>query len=167
MINRLLDLHAHEESCRAVRFVNSGQGDIILLICSYVVYFIFVIKVLIFFLPMDLYSNADGFNWPFNSGHGCGDWSHYCSSWGFSWVSSHIYFLRPFFSSNYWSLMVQEIWFWCSDMLSICRDAIYSLINVTESTVASGDDQGCIKVVFFPSSCYETGFFPFLSLWKP
>ncbi|KAH9801503.1 hypothetical protein KPL71_001061 [Citrus sinensis] len=26
------------------------------------------------------------------------------------------------------------------------EDAIYSLINVTESTVASGDDQGCIKV---------------------
>ncbi|KAK9226479.1 hypothetical protein WN943_011527 [Citrus x changshan-huyou] len=44
------------------------------------------------------------------------------------------------------------------------EDAIYSLINVTESTVASGDDQGCIKVVFFPSSCYETGFFSFPSL---
>lgn len=40
MINRLLDLHAHEESCRAVRFVNGGQGDIILLICSYVVFFL-------------------------------------------------------------------------------------------------------------------------------
>ncbi|KAH9663451.1 hypothetical protein KPL70_009235 [Citrus sinensis] len=36
------------------------------------------------------------------------------------------------------------------------EDAIYSLINVTESTVASGDDQGCIKVVFFPNTRQRT-----------
>jgi hypothetical protein len=29
------------------------------------------------------------------------------------------------------------------------RDAIFSLINLTESTIATGDDQGCIKVTMF------------------
>lgn len=31
----------------------------------------------------------------------------------------------------------------------LCRDAVYSLINLNESTIATGDDQGCVKVAFF------------------
>ncbi|KAH9729262.1 WD repeat-containing protein 55 [Citrus sinensis] len=87
---KLLDLHAHEESCRAVRFVNGGQAM--------------------------LTGSTD----------------------------------RSILATDV------ETGATIARLEDSHEDAIYSLINVTESTVASGDDQGCIKVVFFPSSCYET-----------
>lgn len=30
----------------------------------------------------------------------------------------------------------------------VCRDAVNRIINLTESTIASGDDEGCVKVIF-------------------
>lgn len=30
----------------------------------------------------------------------------------------------------------------------MCRAAVNRIVNLTESTVASGDDEGCIKVIF-------------------
>lgn len=30
----------------------------------------------------------------------------------------------------------------------MCRAAVNRIVNLTESTVASGDDEGCIKVKF-------------------
>ncbi|GAY40294.1 hypothetical protein CUMW_050800 [Citrus unshiu] len=80
MINRLLDLHAHEESCRAVRFVNGGQAM--------------------------LTGSTD----------------------------------RSILATDV------ETGATIARLEDSHEDAIYSLINVTESTVASGDDQGCIKV---------------------
>ncbi|KAH9785302.1 WD repeat-containing protein 55 [Citrus sinensis] len=77
---KLLDLHAHEESCRAVRFVNGGQAM--------------------------LTGSTD----------------------------------RSILATDV------ETGATIARLEDSHEDAIYSLINVTESTVASGDDQGCIKV---------------------
>lgn len=32
-------------------------------------------------------------------------------------------------------------------MVWVCRDAVSRIINLTESTIASGDDEGCVKVI--------------------
>lgn len=77
---KLLDLHAHEESCRAVRFINGGQAM--------------------------LTGSTD----------------------------------RSILATDV------ETGATIARLEDSHEDAIYSLINVTESTVASGDDQGCIKV---------------------
>lgn len=50
-------------------------------------------------------------------------WSTFCLFIFFNWLLKH-YFIRMY------------------------RNAINSLINLTESTVATGDDEGCIKVLY-------------------
>ncbi|KAF5752465.1 WD repeat-containing protein 55 [Tripterygium wilfordii] len=77
---RLLEVHAHEDSCRASRFINGGQAI--------------------------LTGSKD------------------CSI-----VATDV-----------------ETGSQIARLVNAHEDAIYSLINLTESTVASGDDQGCIKV---------------------
>ncbi|XP_044491774.1 WD repeat-containing protein 55 [Mangifera indica] len=77
---KLLNVHAHEESCRAVRFINGGQAIVTGSTDRSI-------------LATDLESGSP-----------------------------------------------------IARLENSHEDAIYSLINLTESTIASGDDQGCIKV---------------------
>ena len=128
---------------------------------------------------MCVFSNCDRFSRPLNSCHGCGNWISYCSDWTFSWVGFDVescYFHVPLndymqaycyymlCSSVIEVLVVQLCWLlsllenWCGIIFS-CRAAISRLINLTETTIASGDDEGCIKVPFL--SHFFSPFFGF------
>ncbi|KAB5516632.1 hypothetical protein DKX38_027280 [Salix brachista] len=80
---RLLEIHAHSESCRAARFINDGQAIIT--------------------------GSSDR-----------------------SILATDLETGSPI-----------------ARLENAHEDAIFSLINLTESTVASGDDQGCVKVTIF------------------
>ncbi|KAH1106635.1 hypothetical protein J1N35_010403 [Gossypium stocksii] len=108
-LQRCLDLHAHAESCRIVRFINGGQAvatgskD-----CS--------------ILATDVETGSVIARLE----------------------NAHDYVLTAFWSTFY--LLIFFNWLLKHYFIWTCRNAINSLINRTESTVATGDDEGCIKV---------------------
>lgn len=36
-----------------------------------------------------------------------------------------------------------------TEIMFLCRAAVNRLVNLTETTIASGDDDGCVKVHFY------------------
>ena len=88
-------------------------------------------------------SNCDLFSGQVNSVHRCGDWISNCSSWRRSQVGVPALF----------SLCVLFLFFFpVNNMFISCFECTWSsaainrLINLSEATIATGDDEGCIKV---------------------
>lgn len=94
-------------------------------------------------------SNCDVLSGPVNSLYGCGDWITDCSSWRCPWVGiilpvllSGTLLLSIMISLCFVPYVTNYLW-----VLMLCgSDAINRLINLNETTIASGDDEGCIKV---------------------
>ncbi|KAF9613101.1 hypothetical protein IFM89_005580, partial [Coptis chinensis] len=103
---KVFEIHAHEESCKAVRFINGGTGIISFYLFS--------------FLNCILYSS-----------------SHFGLSLQMILIASPIFSIR---------LTDVQTGATIARLDNAHEAAVNRLVNLTEITIASGDDNGCIKV---------------------
>ena len=109
-----------------------------------------------------MHSNCHGVSRLLHSFHGCRNRICNCSSWKLSWVSifrDNLCSGSMIFSGIIWIIGMTTVAAVSAQLpnnvaknwevvVFVCSAAVNRIINLTESTIASGDDAGCIKVSF-------------------
>lgn len=158
--SRLLEVHAHTESCRAARFINGGRGNACYSFSSFFFSFLFVSLITFVMLLMISF----GWFWLWNAYYNVCVSALLTGSPDCSILATDVETgstIARLDNAHEWVDLL--LWLTCHDLayrfmcvhsflifyavfLLWCRGAVNRLINLTESTVASGDDEGCIKV---------------------